>query len=75
MLIVAGGMASHSKTFLDSTEVSFSKFREPKGSDILELLLFLDTQVSLAPTHVSWLVGCLVGKLVGHTFGFPISGQ
>ena len=27
--------------------------------------------VSLAPTHVSWLVG----KLVRHTFGFPISGQ
>ena len=29
--------------------------------------IFLDTQVSLAPTHVS--------KYVGHTFGFPISGQ
>ena len=27
---------------------------------------FLDTQVSLAPTHVSWSVGL--------TFGFPISG-
>ena len=27
---------------------------------------FLDMQVSLAPTHVRWLVG--------HTFGFPISG-
>ena len=40
MLTVAGGMASHSKTFLDSTEVSFRQFREPKGSDILELLLF-----------------------------------
>ena len=25
---------------------------------------FLDTQMSLAPTHVSWLVGWLVGKLV-----------
>ena len=32
---------------------------------------FLDTQVSLAPTHVSGLVSWLVG----HTFGFPISGQ
>ena len=26
---------------------------------------FLDTQVSLAPTHVSWLVGWLVGLSVG----------
>ena len=25
---------------------------------------FLDTQVSLAPTHVSWLVSWLVGQLV-----------
>ena len=32
---------------------------------------FLDTQVSLAPTHVSWSVRWLVS----HTFGFPISGQ
>ena len=32
---------------------------------------FLDTQVSLAPTHVS----PLVGWSVSHTFGFPISGQ
>ena len=32
---------------------------------------FLDTQVSLAPTHVSKLVR----PSVGHTFGFPISGQ
>ena len=39
------------------------------------LVSFLDTQVSLAPTHVSWLVGPLVGPLVRHTFGFPISGQ
>ena len=30
---------------------------------------FLDTQVSLAPTHVRWLVGH------GHTFEFPISGR
>ena len=37
--------------------------------------LFLDTQVSLAPTHVSWLVGWLVCPLVRHTFGFPISGR
>ena len=27
--------------------------------------IFLDTQVSLAPTHVSWLVGWLVRPLVG----------
>ena len=32
---------------------------------------FLDTQVSLEPTPVRWLVG----QSVGHTFGFPISGQ
>ena len=32
---------------------------------------FLGTQVSLAPTHASKLVG----PLVRHTFGFPISGQ
>ena len=32
---------------------------------------FLDTQVSLAPTHVSWSVSWLVS----HTFGFPISGR
>ena len=32
---------------------------------------FLDTQVSLAPTHVRLSV-C---KSVGHTFGFPISGH
>ena len=33
--------------------------------------VFLDTQVSLAPTHVS----PSVRPLVSHTFGFPISGQ
>ena len=38
---------------------------------IFNVNLFLDTQVSLAPTHVSKLVG----PSVGHTFGFPISGQ
>ena len=32
---------------------------------------FLDTQVSLAPTHVRRLVRWSVG----HTFGFPISGR
>ena len=32
---------------------------------------FLDTQVSLAPTHVSKSVS----PLVAHTFGFPISGR
>ena len=46
---------------------------------LLYLCPFLDTQVSLAPTHESWLVGWLVGWsvrwLVRHTFGFPISGQ
>ena len=36
---------------------------------------FLDTQVSLEPTPVSWLVRWLVGCSVGHNFGFPISGQ
>ena len=35
------------------------------------LQYFLDTQVSLAPTHVS----PSVRPLVHHTFGFPISGQ
>ena len=30
---------------------------------------FLDTQVSLAPTHVRLSVGPLVHWLVGHTFG------
>ena len=30
----------------------------------IKILLFLDTQVSLAPTHVSWLVSWLVGPLV-----------
>ena len=38
---------------------------------------FLDTQVSLAPTHVSWsvrwLVRPLVGPSVGDTFEFPKS--
>ena len=36
-----------------------------------QFLRCLDTQVSLAPTHVSKSVG----PSVGHTFGFPISGQ
>ena len=42
---------------------------------MLHKVKFLDTQVSLAPTHVSKLVGWLVRPLVRHTFGFPISGQ
>ena len=33
---------------------------------------FLDTQVSLEPTPVRWLVGQSVSQSVGHTFGFPL---
>ena len=46
--------------------------------DLPHVSQFLDTQVSLAPTHVGKLVvplvDPLVRPLVGHTFGFPISG-
>ena len=35
------------------------------------IVQFLDTQVSLAPTHVSWSVSWFVS----HTFGFPISSR
>ena len=33
---------------------------------------FLDTHVSLAPTHVCLSVRPSVGPSIGHTFGFPI---
>ena len=38
-------------------------------------VLFLDTQLSLAPIHVRLSVCKLVGWMVGHTFEFPISGR
>ena len=47
-------------------EMKHRKTITRSDQDINEIS-FLDTQVSLAPTHVR--------LSVGHTFGFPISGR
>ena len=51
--------------------IPHSKYTPGEDDNISAVLVFLDMQVSLAPTHVSKSVS----KSVGHTFGFLISGR